>query len=371
MVVCLGDYIYERNFYGDEGVRPDTTGRQPRRRGPDARGVPRQVRALPLDQRLLDVRQNFPIMAIWDDHEVEDNYAGNLPATPRSTAAACRSPSRQQSAYAAFFEHMPRIRVPGDPNRIYGSMRLGASAELFLLDERQYRADQPCDDATLAFCAEADAPRAFLGDAQKQWLKDALVRSTATWKLIGNQVMIMAFDVTAARNVVTVDSWDGYGAERADLANFIGGANPTGRKIEDVSFVTGDIHTFFAGRVTPSGRQTSGETPVATEFVIGSITSEGTADLLSPDERANLAVALGAEANILLQNRHLEYIEAARRGYGVLEARTDSLEVSFRSPVTVKDNGVTDVATIARFSVARGTSTSSSRSAPRGPPSRS
>lgn len=38
---------------------------------------------------------------------------------------------------------MPRIRSRSQPDRIYGKLRLGGNAELLLLDERQYRDDQP------------------------------------------------------------------------------------------------------------------------------------------------------------------------------------------------------------------------------------
>ncbi len=353
LVVCLGDYIYERPFYGAEGVRADTTGANKDGEVQTLEEYRDKYALYHTDSRLIDVRQRYPMMAIWDDHEVEDNYAGGLPGDATRNR---RIPfaQRQANAYGAFFEHMPRIRVPGDPNRIYGSMRLGRNAELLLLDERQYKGDQPCGDAELQPCAEANDPRAFLGDAQKAWFKDALVRSDATWKLVGNQVMIMSFDVTPAQNPVTVDSWDGYGAERREIAEFIGGANPTGQPIHDVSFVTGDIHTFFAGRVTASGRQSAGEKAVATEFVCGAVTSEGVADLISPQQQLNAGVGAFSEAGLLVSNPHLQYIDASRRGYGVIEARTDRLEVSFRSPPTVKDNGVTDVQTIARFTVARG-----------------
>ena len=351
LVVCLGDYIYERQFYGKNGTRADTTGAN---RDGEVQTLPEYRDKYALyhsDQRLIDVRQRYPLMAIWDDHEVEDNYAGGIPG---EATLDRRVPfaERQASAYAAFFEHMPRIRVPGDPNRIYGSMRLGRNAELLLLDERQFKGDQPCGDGFAQPCPAANDPRAFLGDTQKAWLKNRLAGSDAAWKLVGNQVMIMSFDVVAPNNPATVDSWDGYGAERRDIAEFIGGANPTGQPIRDVSFITGDIHTFFSGRVTPSGR--AGAPVVATEFVCGSVTSEGAVDLLSPTPALNVGVGPLAEGDILAANPHLRYVNATRRGYGVVEARADRLEVSFRAPRTVKDNGVTDVDTIARFTVARG-----------------
>ncbi len=63
----------------------------------------------------------------------------------------------------------------------------------------------------------------------------------------------------------TFDSWQGYpaSARRCWLM--------TDKAVEDVVFVTGDYHTFIAGDVHATAR---GET-VATEFVGGSITSQG------------------------------------------------------------------------------------------------
>ena len=128
------------------------------------------------DPRLLEVRRRSRCCAIWDDHEVEDNWARDQPgaATKDKRVAFLE---RRGNGFRAFFEHMPRIRAPGEPDRIYGSLPLGANAELFLLDQRQYRDDQPCGDEIFVPCDD-DAPgRTLLGAAQKAWLKDALARS--------------------------------------------------------------------------------------------------------------------------------------------------------------------------------------------------
>ena len=149
---------------------------------------------------------------------------------------------------------------------------------MFLLDTRQYRDEQPCGDVTIQPCDPADREnpaRTLLGPAQKAWLKDGLQRSRAAWKVVANQVMIMSLDVPA-RSPVNPDQWDGYAAERRELLEHV-----SARGIKDVTFLTGDIHTFFAGNVTPSGREGAPPVdgvPVATEFVGGSVTSEGIGD---------------------------------------------------------------------------------------------
>jgi len=96
-----------------------------------------------------------------------------------------------------------------------------------------------------------DPSRTLLGAEQKQWLKGALRSSRARWKVIANQVMICSLDAPP-HNPLNTDSWDGYGADRQELVDFI-----ASEPIADVTFVTGDIHTFFAGDVTRTGRQTA------------------------------------------------------------------------------------------------------------------
>ena len=147
-------------------------------------------------------------MAITDDHEVEDNYAREFPGEatldPRVEFLA-----RRQNGYRAYFEHMPfrpikprRRRQPGERFRSYRRIRVGRTAELFLLDQRQYRDDQPCGDELppVPPCSEAernDPTRTLLGADQKRWLMQGLQESKATWKLIANQAMMMAVDVPA------------------------------------------------------------------------------------------------------------------------------------------------------------------------------
>ena len=93
--------------------------------------------------------------------------------------------------------------------------------------------------------------------------------------------------------------------------------------IEDVAFVTGDIHTFFAGDVTRTGRQAlrGSETspvdgpPRATEFVCGAI---------ADTEAGRVAAAAPIDAAVLGNNPQITYSNQAYKGYGVLEARAGS-----------------------------------------------
>jgi phosphodiesterase/alkaline phosphatase D-like protein len=195
----------------------------------------------------------------------------------------------------------------------------------------------------------------MLGADQKAWLKGRLQASDADWKLIGNQVMAMALDVPLG-NPLVMDQWDGYAAERREVLQHL-----AARGIRDVSFLTGDIHTFFAGNVTPSGRQLLGSPPaVATEFVAGSMTSLGVPETINSITGVPLPpdlLAIVADAAALkLNNPHMAYSNVSRRGYGVVEADRDGLEVTFRSPQTTQQPQ-SSVSTLKRFRVERGTPT--------------
>ncbi len=108
---------------------------------------------------------------------------------------------------------------PTGKSRIYRALRFGDNVDLVMLDQRQYRDDQPCGDATVPPCADLDAPRAFLGRSQMDWAKQRLASSGAAWKVVGNELMMMNAEVTGGA-YYGFDSWQGYvdrarGAARA------------------------------------------------------------------------------------------------------------------------------------------------------------
>jgi alkaline phosphatase D len=328
LVVCLGDYIYEQ-AYADNTSRNAPVRSDDSAADGEAQTLDEYRRKYSLyhtDERLLEVRRQFPLLAIWDDHEIEDNYAGGLPG---GAAKSRRVPfaDRRANGYRAWYEHMPRTGT-GD---IYGRVPLGA-AELFLLDTRQYRDDQPCNPSDSfvsnpCLPSDYDKPgRTLLGATQKAWLKDALAGSQAKWKLIANQVMITSLDAPP-HNPINTDSWDGYGAERAELIDFIGA-----RGLEDVSFITGDIHTYFTGEVTRTGRRGPTDGPVrATEFVCSAITSPGIVDRVADTEPERVAAATSTDAAVRANNPQIVYSNQAYKGYGIVEARPDQLRVTYRA----------------------------------------
>ncbi len=140
-VVCLGDYIYDETYHtvaGGTGVRDDTIG------SPGYGKIPLIATTLDhyrdkyalyrSDASLRAVHAKAPMITVWDDHEVQDNYAGHapgggLPPDQRYTDA------RRRAAYKAFFEST--ATYAGKHDRIYRSLRFGKTMELFLLDQRR------------------------------------------------------------------------------------------------------------------------------------------------------------------------------------------------------------------------------------------
>jgi alkaline phosphatase D len=290
----------------------------------------------------------YPFVSVWDDHEVEDNYAGKGPdskptppgfenngVTPRRVPFA----QRRQNGYDAFFEAMPRIRLTGSKrNRTYGTIHLNGLADLIVTDQRQYRSPQPCGDALARPCPEgADPGRTMLGAAQKAWFKDALAKDGAAWKLWASEVMLMAWD-SAPGVPLNQDGWDGYAAERTEILTHV-----KDRGIKNLVALTGDIHTYVAGTLTTTGRITG--TPVGTEFVGGSVSSLGLEAVFGP--ATPLVGALQAT------NPHIAYLDSVHRGYMVVEATKGQLAVRFRSPASTQVPH-SPVSTLASFTVANG-----------------
>jgi alkaline phosphatase D len=346
LVLCLGDYIYEDGTY-DGGPRTDDTGINGDGDCQTLDEFRQKYRLYQSDPQLQAMHAAHPFVAIWDDHEVEDNYAGNQPSSaaeegktnsgePRRVPIA----QRQTNGYKTFFDAMPRLRRKGDPSRIYGRARLGKMADLFMLDQRQYRDPQPCGDAFFTPCPESNTPgRAYLGRRQMDWAKRSLERSGARWRLLGTQLMVMAFDVAPGQPVL-VDSWEGYGAERTELMSHI-----VERDIGNVVAMTGDIHTFFAGRMTTTGRIDG--TPAGVELVGGSVTSLGVKETLGGLPVENF------EAAIRANNPHMIYADFDRRGYGVLSLNRKDAICEYKSPETVLEPGA-EVSRLASFRIPAG-----------------
>jgi len=289
------------------------------------------------------------MVATWDDHEVQNNYAGSEP--DGGLEASLRySQRRRHAAYRAFFEHMPF--VPGAGNRIYRRLRFGRTVDLLMMDQRQYRDDQPCGDAVVPACAEYLAPRDFLGRRQMEWVKRRIAASPAAWKVMGNELTMMPTKVLGDA-YFEFDSWQGYPGEREELLDFL-----RARAIKDVVFVTGDIHTFIAGDVRT---QLGAGQSVAVEFVGGSISSWGLGEkgfeggggvtIEGNDQNPSTSPALIDALRGI--NPWVDAADFDHHGYGRVTATQDELRCDLVRLQTVKRRTRAELAPLT-YRVARG-----------------
>jgi alkaline phosphatase D len=345
LVLCLGDYIYE--YASANGVRRDTTGVNHDGDSQLLSEYWEKYRLYKSDPDLKAMHAAHPFLAVWDDHEVEDNRADGSPSSsqkdpnktalrnyPRRVSFAQRTANGDQ----AFFNYMPRSRFKGDRNRVYEFYRLGKLVDLLLTDERSYRDPQPCNDAQLQGCADADAPRTMLGLPQLSWFQQSLKSSKAAWKLWGTEVMVMATRI-AAGVPAQVDAWDGYGFERKQILDYI-----LDNGIQNVVALTGDIHTFFAGTAYTTGDKATGRAAFP-EFVGGSATSTGLPEAtgLSPSTLAFLAQV----------NPHIDFYDFVHRGYGVIELNRTQAACQLKI-VDAKTQGASAPTTVASYRVGLG-----------------
>ncbi|MCS7100564.1 MAG: alkaline phosphatase D family protein [Burkholderiaceae bacterium] len=171
-----------------------------------------------LDDNVRRFNAEVPRIWQWDDHEVTNNWsdAKDLSADARYTEK--RVPLLIARATRAFLEYAPpRWYGPREEERVYRKLSYGPDLDVFVIDMRSYRAANSENNQP------APGPdTALLGAAQVQWLKNALRRSEATWKVIASDMPI---------GLVVGDGRDAFGRPRYQaVANGDGPA--LGRELE-------------------------------------------------------------------------------------------------------------------------------------------
>ena len=320
---------------------------------------------------------------------------------------------------------------------IYRSFRYGQNVELVITDGRSYRSDHAVpedmtDNAVFFHTRHAmpwqlvdifdqgmtanggsppaevlgfanprmqSPPGTMLGPDQKQWWKDTMKGSNATWKLWGNQVPLMRLmvknqpsGVLIYDRVITGDTWDGYNTERKELMGFL-----RDQGIDNVVVITGDIHAHFAGLVMDD-YDADMPRAVAAEFCAAGISSNSQFSFFEeasrefPAELRRLvtydATALGGSdtfvenLNVLVVhgmasaieasasndldkihqaadpavNPHLRYVDTNAQGYGVLTVTPTEVTadlVTINRPITDTGTDGPGIVRTATLTVAR------------------
>jgi alkaline phosphatase D len=333
LVTHLGDYIYERS--GQEGdVR--------RHHGLEVRSVEEyrtRYAQYKLDPALQAAHAMCPWLVTWDDHEVDNNYAGEIGENQMESAEQMRA--RRAAGYQAWWEHQP-VRVPRARSwadlDIRRTTDWGEVARFWMLDTRQYRDDQACGDGQRVVpCGEWRNPaRSLLGRQQEKWLADGLGASRARWAVLGQQVMMGPFDdLPGAETRLHMDGWGGYPASRDRVLRTIADRAPNHTVV-----LTGDIHSNWVNELR-AGFDRPDRPLIGAEFVGTSIASGGDGGPQSP----RVAAALG-------ENPHITW-QSNRRGYLVCEVGSEAWTSEYREVAYVSRAGA-PVETASRWRVEHG-----------------
>jgi len=344
-VMFLGDYIYEYPGIG-QVVRA---------------GLPNWALTLhdyraryalyKSDPHLQAMHAACPWLVTWDDHEVQNDYAGVTPGN--QGPAVANFAARRAAAYQAYYENMPlRASVltqslqglaSGAELRLYSHVPFGNLATLYLLDSRQYRDAQVCTkngamgSSTVhpdACPPWLDAKRDLLGQAQEQWLERAFATSGGHWNVLGQQTVFGQRDFQSGHSqTFSNDGWDGYSAARTRVTDAM-----QRHHLSNPVVLGGDVHGNWVGHVKADYTQAQSAT-LGVEFCGTSISSHGGSN--------------GRVAEQLARNPHFVFADRERRGYGVAEFTPKQLTTTLRvvDDVTQPTCGIT---TLARFVVQSG-----------------
>ncbi len=328
----VGDYIYE---YGnvDEKANGPAIGRpvDPEHECWTVEHYRRRYAHYRLDPDVQLVHERHPIIATLDDHEIADN-TWREGAKSHDPTKHGEWDARKSAALRAWREWLPvRLPPPPDEELIYRTFRLGELADLFMLDGRTKR-DAPTKTSDMDA-----AERSILGEDEEGWLLDELERSDATWRLIGNDVMIgQVFteflpeelgEPLAEVGVLTKrergpepDQWDGYTAERDRLFRFL-----EEQQIENVVFLSGDVHTAWALELKRKPDDPD-ERPAAVELVTASITTENLDEHLGSLPRSD---SLPVEQKVTEDNPHVRWVDLDSHGYVLVDLTAERLEAEW------------------------------------------
>ncbi|MFT4042288.1 MAG: alkaline phosphatase D family protein [Gordonia sp. (in: high G+C Gram-positive bacteria)] len=319
LVFHLGDYIYEKPIPADGGRRHTIAMPSSAQHECMTLDDYRDRYALyKLDPDLQRAHSVSPFITIFDDHEVDNNWAADIPEDGAPIPAFL---ARRAQAMRAWWENTP-VRTAQQPHgldiRAYRRFTFGDLAQFSVLDTRTYRSDQVNgDNDHPQNAATADPRRTITGAAQERWLLDGLGASTARWNVLAHQTTIA--DLARERHgtrAVSMDGWSGYEASRARILD---GARA--RNVRNLVSVVGDIHRNIVSELRST--YTRPAPTVGVELAGTSITSGADGQ----DSDANDRALKAASPHIHFGN--------AQRGYVLNRLSHDRWEAEYRVATSI------------------------------------
>ncbi len=316
LVLFLGDYIYE---YTSPAHTRGLARVQTLRHATTLSDFRDRYTLYKSDPLLQAAHAACPWGVVWDDHEVQNDYAGTTGRADTHDFLALRS-----AAWQAFYEHMPlrAVSLGAQGLTLHRRLAWGQLAHIHLLDMRQHRdvqacrrpearsagAVQPEDCATLA-----DPSRSLLGMAQERWLDNGLAqdaRQQARWSVLAQTTLLSPRAYPSGLRAT--DTWDGYPAARQRLLHSM-----AGHALRNTVLLGGDIHQNYVCRVPADARQPDATT-LASEFCGTSISSRAGTTQDKVDA-------------IVRHNPHVLLARCEERGYGLADITPERWTTTLRA----------------------------------------
>ena len=398
-IVHLGDYIYEygQGGYPQAEAAAGDRGFTPAHELITLEDYRLRYQQYHTDRGLVDLRAGAPLIAIWDDHETaNDSYRDGAQNHQSETEGDWAT--RRDAALRAYYEWLP-IREPerrqgsdaGTPTtpltQGYRSFDFSDVLSLHVLETRLTARDLQLDYADgpveqVLAAAYGDPGRHLIGADQLAWLTQEMATSTATWQLLGQQVLMQnmaapaellvgaatitqlaATNPAAAQSMLVsllskyaiplqkladglpltpeeqallnspekipynLDAWDGYGVERETILQT---AAALGKKLVSLA---GDTHNAWAGVLdTLTSNPNTPGTVVGVELATPGVTSPGLEKYL-PGADAFLRSAFpgidGLDGLFRAYIPDLAYADLNRRGFLDLTVNHGGISAGF------------------------------------------
>jgi alkaline phosphatase D len=284
------------------------------------------------DADLQEVHRQHPFICVWDDHELANDSWKDGAMNHNPDRGEGDFATRKRAAMRAYFEWMPIRPALFADGRIYRQFRFGDLADLLMLDTRLHGRSKQSQVPRLSpihgFPAEdpviEDPARTLLGFDQEAWLANQLAGSQsrgATWRLLGQQVMMAPLSRDGGRTLNSVDQWSGYRAARDRLHQTL-----RWNKVDNLVVMTGDIHSSWGNELTSNPWDEKAYDPrtgkgvLGVEFVTPAVSSPGVLDPLEAARRARTHRA---------DSPHVKYVELHRRGYVLLDIDAERVQGEF------------------------------------------
>ncbi len=330
LVVHLGDYLYEyrRGVYPSDAEALAGRIIEPAHEMVALDDYRQRYASYRIDPALQALHRNYPMIAIWDDHEIcNDSWrdgAENHQADEGDYGV------RKAAATKAHKEWLPQA------DRMWQRYDIGNLVSLMTLDTRITGRDRQLDLGSVLRAGPtaiaqfrdgplADMNRQLLGSDQEAWLFDSLkasVKDGQKWQLLAQQVIMG--NVMTPKNALdfvgpgadprakayvgaglaasqagisaAMDMWAGYPAARARLLAAAQAADA------DLVVLAGDSHNAWAFDLPHGGK------PVGVEFDVQSVTSPGYESALKADPAMIRDALVGSSPE-------LKWCDTSQRGY--------------------------------------------------------